>query len=156
MAVRQGDVVWVTLPHARGSAPGGRRPAVVLQHDRFNRTNRATAVVVAVTSQMNLVMEPYILAVTAVGPQPQPYTTVATCYVYVAIPGDINFDGLVDVADYNVWAANVGAVKATWPKGDLNGDGLVDVADYDIWAANMGRAVYLPPGWVSNSTSSGL
>jgi len=52
VAVRQGDVVWVTLPHARGSAPGGRRPAVVLQHDRFNRTNLATAVVVAVTSQM--------------------------------------------------------------------------------------------------------
>jgi mRNA interferase MazF len=52
VVVRQGDVVWVTLPPARGSEPGGRRPAVVLQHDRFNRTNLATAVVVAITSQM--------------------------------------------------------------------------------------------------------
>jgi hypothetical protein len=54
------------------------------------------------------------------------------------IPGDINMDGLVDVADYNIWAANVGAQCATWAMGDLNGDGLVDVADYNIWAANVG------------------
>jgi hypothetical protein len=54
------------------------------------------------------------------------------------IPGDINCDGLVDVADYDIWAANVGATNATWTQGDLNGDGLVDVADYDIWAANVG------------------
>ena len=52
MVARQGDVVWVPLPAARGSAPAGRRPAVVLQHDRFNRTKIATAVVVAVTSQL--------------------------------------------------------------------------------------------------------
>jgi hypothetical protein len=53
-------------------------------------------------------------------------------------PGDINGDGLVDVADYDIWAANVGATNATWAQGDLNLDGLVDVADYDIWAANVG------------------
>jgi len=50
MVIQQGDVVWVSLPPARGSAPAGRRPAVVLQHDRFNRTRIGTAVVVAVTS----------------------------------------------------------------------------------------------------------
>jgi mRNA interferase MazF len=50
--VTQGDVVWVTLPEARGSAPGGRRPVLVLQHDRFNRTQIATAVVVAITSKL--------------------------------------------------------------------------------------------------------
>jgi hypothetical protein len=54
------------------------------------------------------------------------------------IPGDANDDGLVDVADYDIWAANVGATNATWSMGDFNGDGLVDVADYDIWAANVG------------------
>ena len=54
------------------------------------------------------------------------------------IPGDANDDGLVDVADYDIWAANVGATNATWTMGDFNGDGLVDVADYDIWAANVG------------------
>lgn len=52
MVVHQGDVVWVSLPEAQGSAPRGRRPAVVLQHDRFNRTGLATAVVVAITSKL--------------------------------------------------------------------------------------------------------
>ncbi len=52
MVIRQGDIVWVALAPARGSEPGGRRPALVIQHDRFNRTNLATAVVVAITSQL--------------------------------------------------------------------------------------------------------
>jgi mRNA interferase MazF len=52
MVVHQGDLVWVTLPDAPGSTPAGRRPAVVLQHDRFNRTTLATVVVVAVTSKL--------------------------------------------------------------------------------------------------------
>jgi hypothetical protein len=60
------------------------------------------------------------------------------------IPGDINGDGLVDVADYNIWAANVGKTGATWADGDLNGDGLVDVADYNIWAANVGKTSATP------------
>jgi hypothetical protein len=60
------------------------------------------------------------------------------------LPGDINGDGLVDVADYNIWAADVGMTNATWSQGDLNGDGLVDVADYNIWAANVGRTAGVP------------
>jgi hypothetical protein len=60
------------------------------------------------------------------------------------LPGDINGDGLVDVADYNVWASNVGTTGATWSQGDVNGDGLVDVADYNIWAANVGNTASTP------------
>ncbi len=52
MVIEQGDVVWVSLPPARGSAPAGRRPAVVVQHDRFNRTAISTTVVAAVTSNL--------------------------------------------------------------------------------------------------------
>src|SRR5262249_16975376 len=52
MVIQQGDVVWVSLLDARGSAPSGRRPAVILQHDRFNRTTLATAVIVAITSKL--------------------------------------------------------------------------------------------------------
>ena len=52
MVIQQGDVVWVDLPPARGSAPAERRPAVVLQHDRFNRTRINTAVVVVITSNL--------------------------------------------------------------------------------------------------------
>jgi mRNA interferase MazF len=52
VVIHQGDVVWVSLPPAKGSSPQGRRPALVLQHDRFNNTALATAVVVAITSQL--------------------------------------------------------------------------------------------------------
>ena len=48
----QGDVVWITLPRAEGSTPSGRRPVVVLQHDRFNRSQLATVVVAAITSKL--------------------------------------------------------------------------------------------------------
>lgn len=52
MVVNQGDVRWLTLPRAEGSAPSGRRPVLVLQHDRFNRTKIATIVVAAITSKL--------------------------------------------------------------------------------------------------------
>lgn len=52
MVVGQGDVVWVSLPAASGSSPAGRRPALVLQHARYNRTKLATTVVVAITSKL--------------------------------------------------------------------------------------------------------
>jgi mRNA interferase MazF len=52
VVVHQGDVIWVTLAGTGGSAPEGRRPAVVLQHDRFNRTQIATTVVAAITSKL--------------------------------------------------------------------------------------------------------
>jgi mRNA interferase MazF len=52
MVIGQGDVAWVDLPPSSGSEPAGRRPVVVLQHDRFNATRLATVVVVAITSQL--------------------------------------------------------------------------------------------------------
>lgn len=50
--IRQGAVVWVELPEPTGSAPAGRRPAVILQHDRFNASGIATVVVAAITSKL--------------------------------------------------------------------------------------------------------
>jgi mRNA interferase MazF len=52
MVIEQGDVVWLDFPPPTGSAPGGHRPAVVLQHDRYNRTRINTAVVIAITSNL--------------------------------------------------------------------------------------------------------
>lgn len=52
MVIEQGDVVWVDLPPPTGSAPAGRRPVVVLQHNRFNRTRISTVVVLAITSNL--------------------------------------------------------------------------------------------------------
>ena len=50
--MHQGDVVWVSVAPAKGSSPQGQRPALVLQHERFNNTTLATLVVVAITSQL--------------------------------------------------------------------------------------------------------
>lgn len=55
--MRQGDVYWLTLAGA-GSEPGGRRPAMVVQHDRFNRSAIRTTVVAAITSNLRLAAMP--------------------------------------------------------------------------------------------------
>jgi mRNA interferase MazF len=52
MVITQGDLVWVSFPRARGSEPAGRRPALVLQSDPFNRSRINTIVVAAVTSNL--------------------------------------------------------------------------------------------------------
>jgi mRNA interferase MazF len=52
MVIQQGDVVWVEFPRPRGSAPGYSRPAIVLQHDRYNRSKIQTTIVVAITSNV--------------------------------------------------------------------------------------------------------
>jgi len=55
--MRQGDVHWLGFAGA-GSEPAGRRPAVVVQDDRFNRSAIQTTVVAAVTSNLRLAAKP--------------------------------------------------------------------------------------------------
>jgi mRNA interferase MazF len=55
--VAQGDVYWLTF-RGVGSEPDGRRPALVVQHDRFNRSAMQTTVVAAVTSNLRLAEMP--------------------------------------------------------------------------------------------------
>jgi len=52
VVVRQGDLFWVAFSSGRGSEPWGRRPALILQHDRFNESRLNTVVVVAITSNL--------------------------------------------------------------------------------------------------------
>ena len=52
VVIRQGDLYWVTFRSGRGSEPWGRRPALILQHDRFNSSRLNTVVVVAITSKL--------------------------------------------------------------------------------------------------------
>ena len=52
--IRQGEIYWLHFGPPEGSAPAGRRPALVVQHDRFNRSAISTAVVAAVTSSLRL------------------------------------------------------------------------------------------------------
>ncbi|MGH9322467.1 MAG: type II toxin-antitoxin system PemK/MazF family toxin [Vicinamibacteria bacterium] len=55
--MRQGEVYWIRFKGG-GSAPSGRRPAVVVQHDRFNRSAIETTIVAAITSNLMLAAMP--------------------------------------------------------------------------------------------------
>ena len=48
----QGEVWWAELSDPVGSAPGLRRPVVVVQGDAFNRSRIATVVCVPLTSNL--------------------------------------------------------------------------------------------------------
>jgi mRNA interferase MazF len=58
MAVRRGEIWWAELPEPAASAPGHRRPVMVVQGDAFNRSRLATVTVVALTSNIRLVDAP--------------------------------------------------------------------------------------------------
>jgi mRNA interferase MazF len=51
--VAQGDVWWAELAEPIGSAPGFRRPVVVVQGDHLNRSRIATVVCVPLTNNLN-------------------------------------------------------------------------------------------------------
>ncbi|MBL9123698.1 MAG: PEP-CTERM sorting domain-containing protein [Planctomycetaceae bacterium] len=54
-------------------------------------------------------------------------------------PGDANSDGIVDGADYTIWADHY-LQTVTWRYGNFNFDGIVDGADYTVWADNYAPA----------------
>ncbi len=58
MVISQGDVCWAELDDPVGSAPGFRRPVVVVQGDEFNASRLATTVVVSLTSNLRLAAAP--------------------------------------------------------------------------------------------------
>jgi mRNA interferase MazF len=57
MVIRQGEVYWLHL-FGIGSEPAGRRPAIIVQADHFNRSAINTAVVAAITSNLRLAEMP--------------------------------------------------------------------------------------------------
>ncbi len=63
----------------------------------------------------------------------------------LVLEGDANGDGMVDGADYTIWANNFSHKNAAYSEGDFNQDGIVDGADYTIWANNFSaKAASLP------------
>ena len=56
------------------------------------------------------------------------------------VPGDVNMDDAVSVADLSKFALNFGEVVGVgrWDLGDFNGDGVVTVADLSLLALNFG------------------
>lgn len=60
------------------------------------------------------------------------------------VPGDANFDGMVDLVDFNILKENFGS--GIWPEeGDADADGDVDLADFSILKGNFGFGVEDPP-----------
>ena len=66
--------------------------------------------------------------------------------VYVALAGDANLDGRVDVLnDAFILVNNLGVTGGTWTQGDFNGTGTVDVlGDAFILVNNLGQSVQVP------------
>lgn len=52
MVISQGEVWWADLPEPSGSAPGFRRPVVVVQGEAFNRSHISTVVCVPLPSNL--------------------------------------------------------------------------------------------------------
>ena len=50
-----------------------------------------------------------------------------------ATVGDFNADGVIDGADYTLWAASFGTSFVPGLFGDGNADGTVNAADYTVW-----------------------
>jgi mRNA interferase MazF len=58
MVVAQSEVWWADLADPIGSAPGYRRPVVVIQSDPLNRSQLATVVCVVLTSNLRWSIAP--------------------------------------------------------------------------------------------------
>ena len=57
----------------------------------------------------------------------------------VALPGDANGDGKVDVNDLTIVLAHFGQTGMTWSQGEFTGDGTVDINDLTIVLANYNQ-----------------
>jgi hypothetical protein len=59
--------------------------------------------------------------------------------------GDVNADGQIDLADFGVLKANVGAENASWFQGDMDGDGKVSLSDFGLFKQSFGSAAAPEP-----------
>jgi mRNA interferase MazF len=58
VVVERGQVWWADLGEPDGSAPGFRRPVVIVQSDAFNRSRIRTVIAVVLTANLRLVDAP--------------------------------------------------------------------------------------------------
>lgn len=91
--VARGELWWVDFGEPIGSAPGYRRPAVVVSSDRFNRSRIATLIVVAVTSNLRLADAPGNVAL-PMGVTGLPKPSVVNVTQLLTIDRQL-FDGLI-------------------------------------------------------------
>jgi hypothetical protein len=69
----------------------------------------------------------------------------------IPVAGDVTFDGIVNIEDFNSLYSNFGKNYASPDRstGDFNLDGVVNFADFQMLERNFGRA---PPGVESSVT----
>jgi mRNA interferase MazF len=58
MVMHRGEIWWASLGEPKGSAPGYRRPVLVVQSDEFNRSRIGTVIVAILTSNTALAQAP--------------------------------------------------------------------------------------------------
>ena len=63
--LQRGQIWWADLPEPRRSEPGYRRPVLVVQADSFNRSLIQTAIVAALTGNLELADVPGNVLLTA-------------------------------------------------------------------------------------------
>ena len=56
--MQRGEIWWSSLPTPAGSAPGFRRPILVIQSNEFNRSRVNTVVAAVITSNLMLAAAP--------------------------------------------------------------------------------------------------
>lgn len=56
--MQRGDIWWASLPDPTGSAPGFRRPVLLIQADAFTQSQIATVVILPLTSNLRLAGAP--------------------------------------------------------------------------------------------------
>ena len=56
--IQRGEIWWADLPEPRRSEPGYRRPVLVVQADSFNLSRIQTAIVAAITTNVELASAP--------------------------------------------------------------------------------------------------
>ncbi|SRR5581483_5814582 len=90
MKVQRGDVVLTRVPHAAGGR-GKKRPAVVVQADRYNRSERHI-LVAEITSNLSRAADPAHLLIEVATPEGQAtgliQDSVVTCLQLATISED--------------------------------------------------------------------
>jgi len=66
--------------------------------------------------------------------------TLILTSLFTGLAGDYNEDGVVDAADYTVWADSMGQTGADLAA-DGGGNGVIEQADYDLWKTHFGESI---------------
>lgn len=74
-------------------------------------------------------------------------TWLATIYgptsvqLAVALPGDANLDGIVNISDFALLAGNFNVTGVDWTAGDFSGDGKVGIEDFAALASRFNQQI---------------